>query len=115
MEKALQLVLPLEPRRAAPAKPIRRRVFRLHLDPSADGTYTFRARSFTRRKGRAYRCRVNPATGFVWCNCKDFTFRKAPQNPSYFDGSVCKHLERAMRTVRKLEREVRPMDLPMAA
>lgn len=70
-----------------------------------DGTYLFRARSFSRRRGQIYRCRVNPVTGYVYCNCKDFMFRHAADDPSYWGGHVCKHLRRAIRTVRKLERE----------
>jgi hypothetical protein len=74
------------------------------LDPLPDGTYLFRARSFTRQRGGVYRCRVNPHSGYVWCTCRDFQFRHAPEHPSYWSGRVCKHLERAIRTVRMVER-----------
>jgi len=84
--------------------PIRRCVRRVRLEPDPDGTYVFRARSFTRERGRVYRCRVNPATGEVWCGCRDFEFRKAPMNPTLFSGPLCKHLERAARTVQQAER-----------
>lgn len=74
------------------------------MEPTEDGTYLFRARSFSRQNGQVYRCRVNPVTGAVWCNCGDFQFRKASEDPTYWHGSVCKHLERAKRTVREAER-----------
>jgi hypothetical protein len=69
-----------------------------------DGTYLFRARSFSRKNGVVYRCRVNPLTGALWCNCGDFQYRKAAEEPTYWHGRVCKHLERAKRTVRDAER-----------
>ena len=75
------------------------------MEPDADGTYVFRARSFSREKGRVYRCTVNPRDGHVWCGCRDFEFRKAPMRPTLFSGPLCKHLERAARTVRQVERE----------
>ena len=74
------------------------------MEPDADGTYVFRARSFTREKGRVYRCRLNPRTGEVWCGCRDFEFRKGLMHPTLFSGPLCKHLERAARTVRHAER-----------
>jgi hypothetical protein len=79
-------------------------VRRVRLEPTEDGTYLFRARSFSRQNGVVYRCRVNPVTGAVWCNCGDFQFRHAPEEPTYWCGRVCKHLERAKRTVRQAER-----------
>jgi hypothetical protein len=79
-----------------------------------DGTYLFRARSFSRKRGQVYRCRVNPVTGYVYCNCKDFMYRHAPFAPSYWGGHVCKHLQRAIRTVRGVER-ARAHDYAMAA
>lgn len=101
----LQKTLPFEELRRLPKRPLRRRVFRLHLDPLEDGTYVFKARSFTRARGLTYRCRVNPRTGYVWCSCRDFRFRKDSLHPTMWNGPVCKHLERAIRTVRKVERE----------
>ncbi|MGV3615412.1 MAG: hypothetical protein ACO1SV_08785 [Fimbriimonas sp.] len=106
MTQPFQLVLPFDGRRkAVVSKSIRRCVRRVHLDPLPDGTYLFRARSFTRQRGSVYRCRVNPTTGFVWCNCRDFQFRHAGDEPTYWSGHVCKHLERAKRTVRQVERD----------
>ena len=101
--KSLQPTLPFEPVRAT-AKAIRRRVFRRPMAPAEDGTYTFRARSFSRKGGRAYRVLVNPQSGHISCNCPDFTYRKATIGSTYFGGAVCKHLERAIRTVRKVEK-----------
>lgn len=100
----MQFELPLEMKKAPKSRTFRRCVRRVRLEPDAVGTYTFRARSFTREKGRVYRCRVNPRTGFVWCNCRDFTYRKAPQMPTYEHGPLCKHLERAVRTIRGVEK-----------
>ena len=105
MNRARQLSLPFEPVTKRKQPPIRRRVFRLQLEPFGDGTYLFKARSFTRRKGRAYRVRVNPRSGFVWCTCRDFHYRKEGLHPTYDEGPYCKHLQRAVRTVRKVERE----------
>ncbi len=107
MTTPLQLVLPFDGRRKAVVpKTIRRCVRRVQLDPMPDGTYLFRARSFTRQRGSVYRCRVNPQTGFVYCTCRDFQFRRAAESPSFWGGRVCKHLERAIRTIRRHEREV---------
>ncbi|RYG44828.1 hypothetical protein EON79_14065 [bacterium] len=103
MVKPLQPALPFEPMRAT-AKSIRRRVFRWPMHPAEDGTYTFRARSFSRQGGRAYRVMVNPHSGHVSCQCPDFTYRKSALGSTYFGGQVCKHLERAIRTVRKVEK-----------
>ena len=89
---------------ASDRKPIKQCVRRVRMEPDLDGTYTFRARSFTREKGRVYRCKVNPITGHVWCGCRDFEFRKGPMNPTLFSGPLCKHLERAARTVQQAER-----------
>lgn len=89
---------------ASDRSPIKRCVRRVRMEPDADGTYTFRARSFSRERGRIYRCRVNPQTGYVWCGCRDFEFRKAPFHPTLEGGPLCKHLERAAQTVRKAER-----------
>ena len=89
---------------ASDREPIRRCVRRVSLEPDGEGTYTFRARSFTRARGRVYRCKVNPRTGRVWCGCRDFEFRKAPFEPTLTSGPLCKHLERAARTVRKAVR-----------
>lgn len=102
----LQKLLPFEELKRAPKRPLRRRVFRLHLDPLEDGTYLFRARSFSRRKGLIYRLRVNPVTGYVWCSCRDFKFRKDSLHPTMWYGPVCKHLERAVRTVKKVRKEI---------
>ena len=82
---------------------IRRCVRRVQMAPLPDGTYLFRARSFSRRRGLVHRCRVNPQSGFVWCTCRDFQFRHAADAPTYWSGHVCKHLERAKRTVRLAE------------
>jgi hypothetical protein len=101
----LQLSLPFEAPKREPKAPLRRRVFRVRLEPNADGTYFFKARSFTHRKG-AHRLRVNPVTGFVSCTCKDFRYRRQNLEPTYFGGEVCKHLTRALKTVRKLQREM---------
>jgi len=112
----LQLTLPFDGRRTAVApKVIRRCVRRVRLEPYSDGTYVFRARSFSRERGRVYRCRVNPNTGQVWCSCKDFMFRRAQDGPTFHSGKVCKHLERAIRTVRMAERQRQWQEIPMAA
>jgi len=103
--ESLQMALPFEGRERLAVKPIRRCVRRVQLDPNPDGTYVFRARSFSRRQGVVYRCRVNPRTGIVWCSCRDFLYRHYHTHPSYSQGEVCKHLRRAIRTVRKVERE----------
>ncbi|CAN5525725.1 hypothetical protein BH11ARM2_BH11ARM2_01710 [soil metagenome] len=103
MVQPVQFTLPFEPSRAT-AKTIRRRVFRRPLEPAADGTYIFKARPFTHRHGRAYRVLVNPHSGHVSCTCPDFKYRKAVLGSTYFGGAVCKHLARAIRTVRKVER-----------
>lgn len=106
MTPAFQFVLPFDGvRKVVATRSIRRCVRRVRLDPSEDGTYLFRARSFSRQRGTVYTCRVNPRTGFIWCNCPDFQFRKASEEPTYWRGPVCKHLERAKRTVRQAERE----------
>lgn len=106
MTTPYQLTLPFDGKRKAVApKEIRRCVRRVHLDPMPDGTYLFRARSFSRQKGQVYRCRVNPHTGYVWCNCRDFMYRRGPEHPTYWSGPLCKHLRRAIRTVHKVERE----------
>ncbi len=89
---------------ASDRKPIKRCVRRVRMEPDTDGTYVFRARSFSREKGRVYRCRVNPRSGEVWCGCRDFEFRKGPMHPTLSSGALCKHLERAVRTVQKAER-----------
>ena len=99
----MQPSLPFEPR-GRTKQPLRRRVFRLRLEPFEDGTYLFKARSFTRKKGRSYRVRVNPQTGFVWCSCRDFHYRRQFLSPNYWDGPFCKHLARAVKTVRKVEK-----------
>lgn len=104
MSQNLQFSLPFEPSVRRKQSPLRRRVFRLQLDPSADGTYFFKARSFSRLKGKSYRLRVNPRTGEVWCSCRDFMYRKGPEHPSFWHGPLCKHLQRAIRTVKKVER-----------
>ncbi|RYG37433.1 hypothetical protein EON81_06780 [bacterium] len=101
--KPLQPALPFEPVRAT-VKGIRRRVFRLPMEPAEDGTYTFRARSFSREGGRAYRVLVNPHSGDVSCQCPDFQYRKSTIGSTYFGGQVCKHLARAIRTVQKVEK-----------
>lgn len=113
MVQILQLSLPFEVPRRDPKAPFRRCVRRVRLAPDAYGTYTFRARSFTHRKG-IHRLRVNPTTGYVSCTCKDFRFRRGPFEPTYFGGDLCKHLQRAVRTVRKLQREAAQAP-PMAA
>ena len=103
MQQAKQFELPfgdLKERGGA----IRRRVFRVHLEPLPDGTYVFNAKSFSRQDGLAYRCYVNPLTGRVSCSCKDFQFRKDRALPTMASGHVCKHLKRAIRTVRRLGR-----------
>lgn len=87
------------------SKSIRRCVRRVRMEPESDGAYHFRARSFTRRNGVVHHCRVNPDTGFVWCSCKDFLFRHADESPTIWNGRVCKHLRRAIRTVRRVERD----------
>jgi hypothetical protein len=89
---------------ASDRKPIKRCVRRVRMEPDPDGTYVFRARSFSRERGRVYRCTVNPRDGHVWCGCRDFEFRKGPLHPSLYSGPLCKHLERAARTVRQAER-----------
>ena len=99
----MQPALPFEPPEPEP-KTFRRRVYRLALQPLGDGSYLFKAKSFTSRIGVSYRCRVNPKTGFVWCSCRDFKFRKDRAWPNYWEGPFCKHLKRAVKTVRKLER-----------
>ena len=107
MQTAVQPSLPhmASPRlHASDRAPIKRCVRRVSLDPDVEGTYTFRARSFSRARGRVYRCKVNPRTGYVWCGCRDFEFRRSPMNPTLFSGPLCKHLERAARTVQKAER-----------
>lgn len=113
MSVEVQMALPLDLKEARPAKTIRRRVHRVRLEPNGLGFYVFRARSFTRRRGWVYRCGVNPTSGEVWCTCRDFRYRKRWQHPSYSYGSVCKHLERAIKTVRRVERHGHAM--PMAA
>jgi hypothetical protein len=112
VRRDLQLQLPFEPY-VVRKQPLRRRVFRLQLAPFADGSYLFKARSFSRKKGRSYRLRVNPQTGYVWCSCRDFHYRKEGLRPNYWDGPFCKHLARAVKTVRKVEREAE--QLPLAA
>lgn len=114
MTRELQLSLPFEPMEKRRAAPLRRRVFRLQLEPFEDGTYVFKARSFTRRKGRVYRLRVNPHSGYVWCSCRDFHYRRERENPTFWHGPYCKHLQRAVRTVMKIEKE-RDQELAVAA
>ena len=90
------------PLRGVSAKPkIRRRVFRVQIEPAADGTYIFTAHSFTNLQ-RSYTCHVNPSTRQVHCTCWDFA-RLLPA-PTYLTGRLCKHLERAVRTVRRVQR-----------
>ena len=107
MSSSVQPTLPfMAPPRlhASDREPIKRCVRRVRLEPDPDGTYTFRARSFSRKKGRVDRCTANPRTGEVWCGCRDFEFRKGPMRPTLWSGPLCKHLERAARTVRQAER-----------
>ena len=85
--------------------PIRRRVLRTQMAPTKEGAYLFRARSFTRFRGRVHRLSVNPRTGRVWCSCPDFQYRKRLEHPTFFGGPMCKHLRRAIRTVRSAERQ----------
>ncbi len=99
----MQFSLPF-PRDGTAPSTFRRRVFRLELQPLSDGLYLFEAKSFSRENGAVYRCRVNPRTGYVWCSCRDFKYRKDRFEPNYFEGPFCKHLKRAVRTVRKLEK-----------
>jgi hypothetical protein len=88
------------PLRVVSAKPkIRRRVFRVQIEPAADGTYIFTAHSFTKQR-RSYTCLVNPSTRQVHCTCRDFA-RLLPA-PTYLTGRLCKHLDRAVRTVRRV-------------
>lgn len=87
-----------------PKGPIRRRVYRTRLEPLPDGTYVFKAKSFSRRSGLAYRCFVNPETGRVSCTCRDFRYRKDRWIPTMAGGPVCKHLKRAIRTVKRLRK-----------
>ena len=101
----MQFELPFDMPRKAKREPIRRRVYRVRLEPFEDGTYLFKARSFTRAKGKIHRCRVNPETGLVACTCPDFYYRKSQTHPTYYGGEVCKHLQRAIRTIHKIERE----------
>ncbi|HEY0866338.1 MAG TPA: hypothetical protein VGE01_03110 [Fimbriimonas sp.] len=89
MRRELQLSLPFEPSERRKQPPLRRRVFRLQLEPFGDGSYLFKARSFSRRKGRSYRLRANPRTGLVWCSCRDFRYRKESQRPTFWDGPYC--------------------------
>jgi hypothetical protein len=90
------------PLRVVSSKPkIRRRVFRAQLDPAVDGTYIFTAHSFSRRD-RSYVCLVNPVSRHVHCTCPEFSRLRV--RPTYLTGRLCKHLERAVRTVRRLSR-----------
>lgn len=97
----LQAILPFK-EFSLPREPIRRRVYRVCLDPLPDGTYVFKAKSFSRRCGPSYKCHVNPRTGFVFCTCRDFQYRRGRWMPTYEHGPFCKHLRRAVRTVKKL-------------
>lgn len=87
-----------------PRGPIRRRVYRLRPDPLPSGAYVFKAKSFSRRVGLAYRCYVNPKTGSIYCSCRDFKFRKGRVAATYPAGPACKHLQRAIRTVKRLQK-----------
>ena|SRR5947209_8614831 len=101
----MQFEFPFEELEKAKRAPIRRRVYRVRLEPFEDGSYLFKARSFTRPKGTIHRCRVNPETGLVNCTCADFYYRKSQSHPTYYGGDVCKHLKRAIRTIHQVERE----------
>ena len=98
----MQPMLPFPRDGSLPKLRIRRRVYRPKLEPLADGAYVFAAKSFSLPIGVTYRCVVNPTTGYVWCSCRDFGFRKDKFDPTYWEGSVCKHLRRAIRTVKTL-------------
>lgn len=105
MAQIIQLPLPLLGVSGPPA-PIRRRVYRVRLSPSADGTYTFRSHSFTSRRGPVYRIAVNARTGCATCTCPDYKYRHAyGTNPGT---GVCKHIRRAFRTVRQAEQNRHP-------
>lgn len=96
--KSPQRELPLKVLSAKPK--IRRRVFRVHSLPLADGTYIFTAHSFS-RPGKSYTCLVNPHTKLVHCTCRDYA--RLSVTPTFLTGRLCKHLERAVRTVRRIE------------
>lgn len=100
----MQFRLPFPRDGTSPKLKLRRRVFRLNQEPKPDGSYLFKAKSFSSLYGVEHRCRVNPRTGYVTCSCRDFKFRMERFHPNYWEGPVCKHLRRAIRTVRKLER-----------
>jgi hypothetical protein len=100
----MQFELPFDKPKTTRA-PIRRRVYRVRLEPFEDGTYLFKARSFSISKGKIHRCRVNPETGMVSCTCADFYYRKSQLHPTYYGGDVCKHLKRAIRTIHKVDRD----------
>lgn len=68
------------------------------MEPDARGTYTFKARSFTRQSGWSYRVRVNLRTNEMDCSCGDYRYRRGP------DHGLCKHLRRALVTARLAER-----------
>ena len=85
-----------------PSEPIRRRVYRVRMSPSIDGTYAFRSHSFSARRGPVYRIAINPRTGYATCTCPDYRYRHA------LEGGVCKHLVRAARTVALAERDRHP-------
>ena len=111
----MQPTLPFPRDGSVPMRRFRRRVHRLVLDPLPDGSYIFKTKSFTRETGTSYRCRINPHTGYVWCSCRDFKYRRDRWKPNYWDGPVCKHLKRAIRTVRRLQKKEPEMFPPAKA
>ncbi len=101
MAHTLQLALPNLGTHPLPTE-IRRRVYRVRLAPTPDGTYYFRSHSFTSRRGPLYRITINPRVGYATCSCPDYRYRRAEGT------GVCKHLRRALATVARAERDRHP-------
>lgn len=67
-----------------------------------DETVVFTTKSFTNTTAEdKYHPLVDLHTGAVSCDCPHFIYRLAKTQPTVSDGEKCKHLQRALETLRR--------------